>query len=381
MSEAADGKTIDVRALSFRYAADDRLVLDGLDLALAPGERCVLVGANGAGKTTLLSILAGKHMIPDETVRVLGRPAFSDTSLSSRVAFIGGSFPLDVDIRVHEILARQHAVDAARLARLLDVLAVDPAWRMARVSDGQRRRVQLLLSLLRPCEVLLLDEVTTDLDVIARTDLLAFLKDEADRRGTTILYATHILDALDGWATHLAHLEAGRIRAKLPMSDILERPLVRVVERWLRGRHDRPVERRAFSIAVYPRRHGKVLVIRHKRLGRWLPPGGELEPGETPLEAARRELREETGLEGRFPILSDIDGTPPGLIGYEEHVAGKKGRHCNFVFVADVDTDEVRGCDEYDEHAWVTPDDPRLDLPNPPNVRQLAIVALDAAGL
>ena len=54
--------------------------------------------------------------------------------------------------------------------------------------------------------------------------------------------------------------------------------------------------RRAFSVAVYPRFGDKVLVIHHKRLGVWLPPGGELQAGETPLEAAVRELEEETGL-------------------------------------------------------------------------------------
>lgn len=134
-------------------------------------------------------------------------------------------------------------------------------------------------------------------------------------------------------------------------------------------------ERRAFSIAVYPRFQGRVLLIRHLRLGIWLPPGGELVPGETPLEAARRELREETGLEGRFPITSDVEGTPPGLIGYEEHIAGSKGLHMNFVFVADVDTDEVRPNDEFEEWRWVDHFD---DIGGPANVAQLGRIALAA---
>src|SRR5512143_3603064 len=100
------------------------------------------------------------------------------------------------------------------------------------------------------------------------------------------------------------------------------------------------MQRRAFSVAVYARRGGRVLVIHHRRLGTWLPIGGELEDGETPLEAAVRELREETGLEGRFPRLATaVDGEPPGYIGYEEHQAGSKGLHMNFVFVADVADD------------------------------------------
>lgn len=133
--------------------------------------------------------------------------------------------------------------------------------------------------------------------------------------------------------------------------------------------------RRAFSVAVYPRHAGRVLLIRHRRLGLWLPPGGEMLPDEAPLEAAARELREETGLVGRFPVVSDVDGTPPGFIGYEEHPAGSKGIHLNFVFVADVDTDEVHPNDEFEEWRWVAHFD---DVGGPPNVAQLGRIALAA---
>lgn len=133
--------------------------------------------------------------------------------------------------------------------------------------------------------------------------------------------------------------------------------------------------RRAWSVAVYPRYRDRCLLILHRRLGVWLPPGGECEPGEAPIEAARRELHEETGLAASFPALSEIEGTPPGLIGYEEHIAGSKGWHLNFVFVADVDTDEVRPCDEFSAWRWV---DSMEGLHAPPNVGQLLSVALAA---
>lgn len=133
--------------------------------------------------------------------------------------------------------------------------------------------------------------------------------------------------------------------------------------------------RRAFSIAVFPRHAGHVLLIHHRRLEKWLPPGGELEEGETPLEAAARELFEETGLRGVFPRTSPVDGTPEGLIGYEEHVAGNKGLHLNFVFVCDVPTREIVANDEFTDHRWVTLDDGPWDAA-PPNVRQLAEIAL-----
>ena len=135
--------------------------------------------------------------------------------------------------------------------------------------------------------------------------------------------------------------------------------------------------RRAFSVAVYPRFGDRLLLIHHRRLEKWLPPGGELEPDETPAEAAARELREETGLEGTFPVTSEVVGTPRGLIGYEEHVAGSKGLHLNFVFVVDVGTDAVSPNHEFTAHRWVTLEDgPWAEAPE--NVRQLAVAALAA---
>ncbi|HEX4351556.1 MAG TPA: NUDIX domain-containing protein [Kofleriaceae bacterium] len=138
-------------------------------------------------------------------------------------------------------------------------------------------------------------------------------------------------------------------------------------------------DRRAFSVAVYARRGEQVLVIEHRRLQTWLPIGGELEAGETPLEAARRELREETGMVGEFrAIAGALDGVPPGLIGYEEHPAGSKGTHMNFVFVCEVSLDAVvQPNDEFGAFRWVTRAE--LDaLESPLNVRQFGYLALDA---
>lgn len=117
---------------------------------------------------------------------------------------------------------------------------------MHQVSDGQRRRVQIFLGLIRPFKILLLDEVTVSLDVVVRQDLLRWLKRESETRGATILYATHIFDGLDDWPTHVHYLcdkgntgwqgKIGDLEMYKQMRAAGEpSPLLRIAESWLRA--------------------------------------------------------------------------------------------------------------------------------------------------
>jgi len=225
---------VTVQGLSFSYQGSSVPALDNVTLTLSQGERCLLVGRNGAGKTTLLRVLAGRHLVHGDAVRVLGRPVFDDTSLAQRVVYVGGRFPFDVDVTVAEILEHTPCEDQDRRERLLDLLGVSPTWHMDRVSDGQRRRVQLLLALLRPVELLLLDEALSDLDLVGRCNILGFLREESERRGTTILYATHILEEVETWATSVALMEWGRLVELKPLSDLRGR-LLEYALAFLRG--------------------------------------------------------------------------------------------------------------------------------------------------
>lgn len=148
---------------------------------------------------------------------MLGLDAYHDTRLNfhrayldcdwgmKTVAFVGAS-PLTADIAVADMMVKLQQAHPERREELLSMLGIDVRWRMHQLSDGQRRRVQIFLGLLRPFSVLMLDEVTTSLDVCVRQDLLRWLVRESEERGATILYATHIFDGLDDWATHLFYL-------------------------------------------------------------------------------------------------------------------------------------------------------------------------------
>ncbi|CAI5465531.1 unnamed protein product [Closterium sp. Yama58-4] len=256
---------VEVTSMQFAYPGEPPLI-SKFNLTLPRGSRCLLIGANGAGKTTLLRVLAGKHMVGGkDVVKVLGRSAFHDTALScdGSLAYLGGSWsksvgcagevPLQGDFSAEHMIYGVADVDATRRDHLVELLDIDLTWRMHRVSDGQRRRVQICMGLLRPFQVLLLDEVTVDLDVVARMDLLSFFQQECEERGATVVYATHIFDGLESWASYLAFVSAGKLQrletveqfpllhsstqqtADLHKSTSLQLPsLLEMVEPWLR---------------------------------------------------------------------------------------------------------------------------------------------------
>ncbi len=115
-------------------------------------------------------------------------------------------------------------------------------------------------------------------------------------------------------------------------------------------------DRRIFSASVFLVHEDSILLIKHKILKFWLPPGGEREGDETPIETARRELKEEVGAEAAiFPQIHHVQGVPPGFLIYEEHPAGPKGLHLNFSFVALAKDRFINTeCREFDMYSWFT---------------------------
>ncbi|EXJ79647.1 ATPase [Capronia epimyces CBS 606.96] len=217
---AAAKPEISVTGLSYKFV-DGSLGLRDVSLELPAGSRTLLIGANGAGKTTLLRLLSGKRLAPSQTIRIAGVDPFS-AGLEG-VTYLGLEWVLNpivrTDIAVPVLLdSVGGSFYPARRDELVRILDIDLSWRMHAVSDGERRRVQLAMGLIRPWDVLLLDEITVDLDLLSRSNFLAWLRGETERRGATIVYATHILDNLVGWPTHLAHMHLGRLKEWGPMA-------------------------------------------------------------------------------------------------------------------------------------------------------------------
>uniref|UniRef100_A0A0D9VTD0 ABC transporter domain-containing protein n=1 Tax=Leersia perrieri TaxID=77586 RepID=A0A0D9VTD0_9ORYZ len=248
--------TVEISHLSFTYPGIDGRpppgappLIEDVCFSLDAGQRCLLLGSNGAGKTTILKILGGKHMVDPSMVRVLGRSAFHDTALTSSgdLCYLGGEWRRDVAFAGYQVNIQMDISAEKMIFGVAGILDIDLSWRMHKASDGQRRRVQICMGLLKPFKVLLLDEITVDLDVLARANLLTYLKKECKERGATIIYATHIFDGLDDWPTHIVYIARGKLQLALPLEKVKEMSqlsLMRTVESWLRKERDEDRRRR-----------------------------------------------------------------------------------------------------------------------------------------
>ncbi|GJD87336.1 Linearmycin resistance ATP-binding protein LnrL [Methylobacterium hispanicum] len=206
-----------------------RPVLDGLDLALDPGEILALLGPNGAGKTTLMRLVAGRLVPGAGTVRVSGRDPRTEADARRRVGWVPQEIALWPRLSVAENLGvfaslaglprrgRRGAV-AAMLA-LADIEAVGASL-VGQLSGGYQRRVNIAAGLIGQPPLVLLDEPTQGVDRAARAAIHAMLR-RLRRAGTAILVATHDFAEAERLADRVAFLRGGRIVREGPLAALL----------------------------------------------------------------------------------------------------------------------------------------------------------------
>ncbi|EOD09117.1 hypothetical protein EMIHUDRAFT_216987 [Emiliania huxleyi CCMP1516] len=204
----------------FAYATTSPAVLSNVTLEVAPRSRVVLVGANGAGKSTLLRLVAGRRRASGGSARTLGGDAFECTTNALRVNLVTADWESDLTLPVSRLVAgavRASGASVPRVSRLIEALGVEELLEkeLHSLSDGQQRRVQLFCKLLPERDL-----ATNSLDVLSRAALLSFLREESEGRGATVVFATHIFDGLDGWATDLVHLDGGMLLRHLPAASL-----------------------------------------------------------------------------------------------------------------------------------------------------------------
>lgn len=214
---------IELDGLRFGYGAAP--VLDGVDLALGPGELAVLAGANGSGKSTLLKLCVGLLRPEAGTVRLLGGDP-RDPGIRRRIGYapqglrVATSLPVSVTevvasglVPAKGLFRRMDRRDWSRVNAALDAVGLGDlsAECMFELSGGQQQRAILARALVGDPEVLLLDEPTTGIDQQVRPAIAAELRRRADA-GTTVVVVSHDPDDFHDVCDRILVIDRGRVR-------------------------------------------------------------------------------------------------------------------------------------------------------------------------
>jgi ABC-2 type transport system ATP-binding protein len=213
--------------------------VDGVSLAVRPGEFIALLGPNGAGKTTLFQLLSGLFAADSGRIVVMGHDMSRDpVPALARLGVVFQQPTLDLELSVTANLlfhAGLHGMPRAvaivriekELARLgLTERAHDKA---AQLSGGNRRRVEFARALLHDPRLLLMDEPTVGLDPQSRSDLLELMLAMRTQRSVAVLWATHLCDEV-GDADRVIVLHRGKVLADTAPSALVAAAAAATIE-------------------------------------------------------------------------------------------------------------------------------------------------------
>ena len=206
---------IETRALSKRYGR--KLALDNLDLRIPRGRIHAIVGANGAGKSTMFRILMGFMPPTTGEARILGKDSQRLTPADrARIGFVNEEHTLANWMRVSQVAAMQkHQYPRWNQQAYDSVIGhyhVLPEQKVGQLSRGERAGFNLALALAQGPELLVLDEPTLGLDVVAKRAFLESLLYSNAADDCTVIYCSHQMEEIERVADNLIILERGQLK-------------------------------------------------------------------------------------------------------------------------------------------------------------------------
>ncbi len=211
-----------VSGVSKRY--DGRLVLESVDIEVAPHQVVCLIGASGSGKSTLLKCVDLLVPVDEGTISLDGEvitgSGVNANRVRAKVGIVFQSFNLfphmsvidNITLAPRKALGVAAAEATARGERLLERfgLAEKRDEFPERLSGGQQQRVAIIRALATEPELLLLDEITSSLDPVLVGEVLAVVRELSDQ-GMTMLIATHEMGFARDVADRVCFLDEGRV--------------------------------------------------------------------------------------------------------------------------------------------------------------------------
>jgi len=296
----APNQVIRLRGLEKCYGS--RRALAGVDLCLSGQQIVSVVGPDGAGKTTLIRALAGLLEVVASDATVLGHDLTGDvTALKAHVGYVPQLFSLHRDLSVIENLrftARLQRMPAAEFSQRVEALLTRTGLApfikrpAGALSGGMKQKLAVINALLLRPPLLLLDEPTAGVDVVARGEIWAMLSEE--RRRALVVISTSYLDEAAA-CDRLVYLDGGRVVAVGTPEELRAGVLLDSYRAW--GDDPRAIARRARHL---PYVTGARATGRFARI--------EVDRAHTPgVHRVLRDLTDLSGASARFAEPAPID--------------------------------------------------------------------------
>jgi len=206
--------------------------VDRVSFQCRPGEIYGLLGANGAGKTTTLRILATILGPTEGTAIVAGHDVTKHPEkVRSSVGFLSTATALYGRLSAEEMVqyfGRLHGLDEPtlrhRMAVLFDRLEMNSFRdrRCDKLSTGMKQKVSIARTLVHDPSVMIFDEPTLGLDVMAARTIVGFIR-ECRAQGKTVIFSTHVMSEAERLCDHIGIIHGGRLLAEGTLSDLRER--------------------------------------------------------------------------------------------------------------------------------------------------------------
>ena len=221
-----DEYVIETVALTKRYGR--KLALDGIDLRIPRGRIHALVGANGAGKSTLFRILLGFLPPSEGQAFLVGHESGKLTPDDRRrVGFVNEEHSLPEWMNVEAVTAMQRRQYPQWNERAFESVIgnynVLPDQKVGQLSRGERAGFNLALALAQSPELLILDEPTLGLDVVAKRAFMESLMYSNVAEECTVIYCSHQMEEIERLADNLIILERGRLVNMSPPDEFVDR--------------------------------------------------------------------------------------------------------------------------------------------------------------
>jgi ABC-2 type transport system ATP-binding protein len=232
VSQKKEGVLGAFRALYRREYKEVRAV-DGVSFSIEPGEMVAFLGPNGAGKTTTLKMLSGLIYPTSGTAQVLGFvPWERADAFRRRFSLVMGQknqlwwdLPAADSFQLHREIYSLPAADFARtLEQLTELFDVQQLTRqpVRELSLGERMKMELIAALLHQPQLLLLDEPTIGLDVVAQATIQRCLKEYNASRGVTMLLTSHYMRDVEALCSRVLVITHGKVIYDGALSRIIE---------------------------------------------------------------------------------------------------------------------------------------------------------------